>query len=380
MEASKVFCSSYSFDSSLLFILFRCLYTKKLRGPVICLAYFDVLVLDIDPNTLPQSLCFGLSTSLKLSLIEDSIFRYIAVYSATSQYSSAMLSSRLMFFWLFAAFHVANALNAAAPYEAIYFYNAYKMEFATTLGNPTLRTIAPGCVHRPTPAPPATPAGIVEANFIQSTIDAGLPGICSFEDFLRGPNGIQNADWRAYRPINPAFPNPTSLTVTLDPNADAFAARALNPATLGRNRLGFLTDNLLSAAVRATYVTHTPAGLPAYAYGRTITKISDAVQTARLAVASGAVVPDAFHDVCLAHLLDNSTMFIGSTRVENLRNVSESATTNSILYLAASAPRQFSNLELLATDSSLSLFISFYLLSKLIPYSGSATQYSVWTE
>jgi len=301
------------------------------------------------------------------------LFRYfIALVSHAFSTSYVLLALR--------AFHVANDLNAAAPYKAIYFYNAYKMEFATTLGSPALRTIAPGCAHRPTPAPPATPGGIVKANFIQSTIDAMLPGICSFEDFLRGPNGIQNSDWRAYRPINPAFPNPTSLTVMLDPNADAFAARALNPTTLGRNRLGFLTDNLLSAAVRATYAIPSPGGLPAYPYGRTITKISDAVQTARLAVASRTVVQDAFHDVCLTNLLDNSTMFIGSTRVENLRNVSESAATDSILYLATSVPRQFSNLELLPTVSSLSLFISLYLLSMLIPSSGSATQYSVWTE
>ena len=54
-----------------------------------------------------------------------------------------MLSPSLMFFWLFVAFHVANAFNAAASYEAIYFYNAYKTEYATTIGNPALRTIAP---------------------------------------------------------------------------------------------------------------------------------------------------------------------------------------------------------------------------------------------
>ena len=96
--------------------------------------------------------------------------------------------------------------------------------------------------------------------------------ILQFRDFLRGRGtGIQNDDWRAYRPINPAFPNPTSLTVTLNPDADAFAARALNPATLGGNRLGFITENLLSAAVRATYVTY---GRAVYAYARTISKVS----------------------------------------------------------------------------------------------------------
>ena len=85
---------------------------------------------------------------------------------------------------------------------------------------------------------------------------------------------------------------------------------------------------MLSAPVLATYVAATGV----YPYGRTITKVSDAVQRARLAVAGGTVVQAAFNNVCLAHLLDNSTLFIGSTRVENLRNISESATTNSILF------------------------------------------------
>ncbi|RFU28163.1 hypothetical protein B7463_g8176, partial [Scytalidium lignicola] len=243
-------------------------------------------------DTPPHSLCSGLCTSSKLSLIEDSTFLYLAAYSATSQHSPAMLSPRLMFFWLFVAFHVANALNAAAPYESVYFYNAYKIEYAATIGNPALRTISPECVHKPSPARPGTPGGIIEQNFIQSTIDAGVSGICSFDDFL---GGIQDKGWKAYKSPKPDPSNPTSLTITLNPDADAFAAQALNPTTLGCNRLGFRTENLLSAAVRATYVKHNPAGGEVYPYAGTISKISDAVQTAREAVANGKVVQEVFN-------------------------------------------------------------------------------------
>lgn len=288
MEASKVsFCSSYSFDSSLLFILFRCLSAVP---PFALRTYFafDVLFLNIDPNTTPYSLYSGLCTSSKLSLIEDSTFRYIAAYSATSQHSSAMLSPRLILFWLFAAFHVANALNPSVPYEAVYFYNAYKIEFAATMANPALRTIATQCVHNAVGAPAGSPSGIVEQAFIDSTIAAEVPGICSFDDFLRGRNnrGIADIGWRAFRPPAPTVANPTSLTITLEPDADALAAAVLNPNTLGANRLGFLVQRLLSAPVLATYVT--AAG--AYPYARTISKVSDAVQRARLAVAGGTVV------------------------------------------------------------------------------------------
>lgn len=77
--------------------------------------------------------------------------------------------------WFSVCFQVVNALNAAIPYEAVYFYNAYKMEYAATIGNEGARTIMPGCTHRPVPAPAGSPNGIIEAAFIQSTIDAGVP-------------------------------------------------------------------------------------------------------------------------------------------------------------------------------------------------------------
>lgn len=97
---------------------------------------------------------------------------------------------------------------------------------------------------------------------------------------------------------------PVSLTVTLEPDADLFAARALNPGTLGNTRLGFKAENLLSDATLATYAELDAHGNTVYPYGRTITKVSDAVQSAREAVAAGtATVTAAFDTVCCPSLL-----------------------------------------------------------------------------
>ena len=142
-----------------------------------------------------------------------------------------------------------------------------------------LRTIATQCVHNAIAVPPGSPSGLVEQAFIDSTIAAGVPGICSFDDFLRGrqDRGIIDDGWRAFRPPPPSVANPTSLTITLEPDADALAANLLNPNKLGAKRLGFRVERLLSAPVLATYATATGA----YSYARTIAKVSGAVQRAR---------------------------------------------------------------------------------------------------
>jgi hypothetical protein len=193
-----------------------------------------------------------------------------------------------------------NALNAAAAYEAIYFYNAYKMEYAT-VSDPALRTIAKGCVHNGLRAgiPATSGPGIVEANFIQSTIDAKVEGICSFDDFLKE---IQSHGWSAYKRDKPSPANPTSQSVTLEPDADAVSARINDPATIGRNRLQFNAKTLLSPSVLDTIVEHAPNGDEVHPYGKVISKISDAVQTARVAHANG-IGPAAFQGVCQTHLL-----------------------------------------------------------------------------
>lgn len=211
-----------------------------------------------------------------------------------------MLSPRLAFLCLSLALNGVNALNAAAPYEAIYFYNAYKMEYAT-VSDPALRTIATGCVHRGPRAniPATSPPGIVEANFIQSTVGAGVAGICSFDDFLRE---IQSPGWSAYNRINPSVANPISQSVTLEPDADAVSARVNDPARIGRKRLLFDATKLLSPSVLNTIVEHAPNGDAVHPYGKVISKISDAVQTARVAHANG-IGPAAFQGVCQTHLL-----------------------------------------------------------------------------
>lgn len=210
------------------------------------------------------------------------------------------LTPVVRFLWII---HVANALNAAIPYEAVYFYNAYKIEYAASLKSGGPRTIATRCEHSTQQEPKTTPLGMVLANFEKSAADAGVAGICSFDEFLK--SGVLDDGWKNFEPPTPTEKNPTSITITLDPDADAIATEALNPSKLGNRRLGFVAENLLSSAVLETYGKPNGRGKIAYPYPGTISKVSNAVQSARAVVAGDGtvIVQDAFKNVRVATCL-----------------------------------------------------------------------------
>lgn len=77
---------------------------------------------------------------------------------------------QLLLLWLCATIEVSG-LAAAIPWEVMWFYQAYKSEFATL--SPSARTIATGCVHDAA----NFPAG--EANYLAEAAAAASVGICS---------------------------------------------------------------------------------------------------------------------------------------------------------------------------------------------------------
>lgn len=69
-----------------------------------------------------------------------------------------------------------HALNAAVPYELLYFYHSYKLEF--TLLPASSRTMGKACKHKAV----ATTAG----NAVEAAITSqGLTGICTFDEFVK---------------------------------------------------------------------------------------------------------------------------------------------------------------------------------------------------
>ncbi|KAK2616719.1 hypothetical protein QQS21_000331 [Conoideocrella luteorostrata] len=68
------------------------------------------------------------------------------------------------------------ALNVAMTYELLYFYDVYKMEFATQ--PKSNRAVATGCKHKPN----GSPTGVA---FEQAAVAAGVSGICTFDEFVR---------------------------------------------------------------------------------------------------------------------------------------------------------------------------------------------------
>src|SRR6266487_3029394 len=82
------------------------------------------------------------------------------------------------------------ALNDAIPYELLWFYSAYKMDYKTHKAAD--RTIVRNCVHQP----PISGAAAIEAAFIQETVDAGVQGICHFDEFVKHVGGADFDKWR----------------------------------------------------------------------------------------------------------------------------------------------------------------------------------------
>lgn len=93
------------------------------------------------------------------------------------------------------------ALNTAVPYQLLYFYYGYKIEFASLPA--AERMIAPTCRHR---AKPGTAEGVA----VEAAIAAqGLPGICTFGEFALEVLGKQSA--KHY----------TGTGLTIDPDSSA---------------------------------------------------------------------------------------------------------------------------------------------------------------
>lgn len=208
-----------------------------------------------------------------------------------------MLSPRRILLWCSLALHGVNSLNPSAAYEAVYAYNAYKAEWASTITNPGLRTIATGCNHPAlNPNIPATsPAGVIEANFLASTVAAGVAGICSFDDFIRH---VGNAGWRTLRA------NPGGISISLNPDADAISVRIQQP-TLGPRKLLLQAHELLTDAELTTIASrHADGnfvldnGHKIAPYDSIIGKLSTAIQTARFSVFSGVGPTAAVNAVC----------------------------------------------------------------------------------
>jgi hypothetical protein len=134
-----------------------------------------------------------------------------------------MFSPRRIVFWLSVALQGVNALNAAAPYEMVYLYNAYKMEFLTVAAGS--RKIAPDCTHTPFTGNAASPLGQINTNINAAAITKGVVEICTFYEFMQH---VQTNVWRTAMQgkevprggaANIASIN-DPLTRTLDPDAD----------------------------------------------------------------------------------------------------------------------------------------------------------------
>ena len=194
-----------------------------------------------------------------------------------------MVSSHRLAFWLSAVLQGVAALNAAQPYEMVYMYTAYKLEFQTVAAGQ--RKIAPGCTHRP--LPPRVTAGPLydaEQAFLADAATAGLAGICSFNDFYRW---VGTGDWQAAlagkdtpRPGQTDAQN--RLTRTLYPNADALSDAVNDINTIGARAMKFRPDRLFSQAFVNT-LGGVAADIP---YPTIIKEAGKVVEAARLVLAT----------------------------------------------------------------------------------------------
>ena len=93
-----------------------------------------------------------------------------------------------------------NALNVAGPYELVYLYYVYKIEYATVPAGS--RKIAPGCVHRPYTGNAAAPLGVIDAANTAAAVAQGVVGICTFKEFY---NRVGTNSW-AQAMVNKELP------------------------------------------------------------------------------------------------------------------------------------------------------------------------------
>lgn len=103
--------------------------------------------------------------------------------------------------WVSCLLSKVLALNTAVPYQLLYFYYGYKIEFASLPA--AERMISPTCRHRAKP-------GTAEGAAVEVAIAAqGLPGICTFGEFVLNVLGKQTG--KHY----------TGTGLTIDPDSSA---------------------------------------------------------------------------------------------------------------------------------------------------------------
>ena len=198
-----------------------------------------------------------------------------------------MLTIRHAIFWLSVLFNAVTALNVAAPYEVMFFYSAYKMEFATVAKDS--RTLAPGCTHVPKLYGDKTgtsPPAIAETAFVNSAVDAGIAGICSFDEFLKH---IGSSGWNGYKS---SYQRGLTISPDVDTVIEYMGDLKNGKGPTGSNRLQFQEGKLLSSATLATITPSTNKyGQTVYPYDNVLQKVTDAIQRARSAHAGGAGKP-----------------------------------------------------------------------------------------
>lgn len=155
---------------------------------------------------------------------------------------------KLGFFFLWVSFLLSevSAVYTAAPYQLLYLYYAYKIEF--TAMPVASRTIAKGCTHE------RVPGSAVEAAIVAQSLE----GICTFGEFTRHIIGEES------------LPNYTGTGSTIDPDSsvadDLPQDRTAPQITYNSKKILPLYDN---------------KGVPNIQLKPVINGITDAVQLAR---------------------------------------------------------------------------------------------------
>ncbi|KFX89522.1 hypothetical protein V490_06963 [Pseudogymnoascus sp. VKM F-3557] len=112
-----------------------------------------------------------------------------------------MKSLSFLVIWVLCLVNEVLALNTAVPYQLLYFYYGYKIEFSSLPA--AERKIAVKCTHRAKP-------GTAEGAAVEAAIAAqGLPGICTFGEFALHVLGKKSG--KLY----------TGTGITIDPDSSA---------------------------------------------------------------------------------------------------------------------------------------------------------------
>jgi hypothetical protein len=120
------------------------------------------------------------------------------------------------------------ANNLAAPFELLWYYSAYKIEWKSGT-HP--RALATGCKHSPATA------------FDSAAAAAGLSGICTFDEFVQHVG--QNNEWAGFHSGEPLDPNDKKVKAAFDTFAAGPPKRTwrLNLAALLPDHPGVVQGN-----------------------------------------------------------------------------------------------------------------------------------------